>query len=186
MLEYPQNIQCGEFMLEKIDPTFDNARRIFEIVDKERGFLAEFLDWIDVSNRPEDMYVHMYNVSKTDNGSYYIIYQGNIVGSVGVGISSKKHKIAEISYWLSKEYNGRGIMTRSVKAIEKFAFENLDVNRIEIIMDITNSRSESVAQRAGYVKEGTRRQSYMFRRQLRDVFVYSKLKSEWEKDRHNA
>ena len=186
MFEFPKRIQCDDFVLEKINPSFDNARRIFEIVDSEREFLSEFLDWIDVSNCPEDMYIHMYKVSKTDNGSYYIIYNGEIVGSVGVDISSKKNKIAEIAYWLSRKYNGRGIMTRAVQAMEKLAFENMDVNRIEIIMDTKNSRSESVARRNKYLCEGVRRQSYMFRGKLCDVFVYSKLKSEWEKENKNA
>ena len=166
MFEFPKRIQCDDFVLEKINPSFDNARRIFEIVDSEREFLSEFLDWIDVSNCPEDMYIHMYNVSKTDNGSYYIIYDGEIVGSVGVDISSKKNKIAEIAYWLSKKYNGRGIMTRAVQAMEKLAFEK--------------------ARRNKYLCEGVRRQSYMFRGKLCDVFVYSKLKSEWEKENKNA
>lgn len=181
MTAYPKVVQCDDFSLEKIAPTFDNARRIFNIVDKERAFLSEFLEWIDMSHKPEDMYVHMHNASMTDNGTYYIIYSGNIVGSVAVSISSIKNKIAEISYWLSLKYNGRGIMTRSVRAIEKFAFENLDVNRIEIIADTKNSRSASVARRAGYTQEGIKRQGYMMRGKLCDVFVFSKLKSEWEK-----
>ena len=42
------------------------------------------------------------------------------------------------------------------------------------------------ARRAGFVREGVRRQSYMFRDDLRDVFTYSKLKSEWEKENKNA
>ena len=42
------------------------------------------------------------------------------------------------------------------------------------------------ARRAGFVCEGVRRQSYMFRNELRDVFAYSKLKSEWEKENKNA
>ena len=42
------------------------------------------------------------------------------------------------------------------------------------------------ARRAGFVREGVRRQSYMFRNDLRDVFTYSKLRSEWEKENKNA
>ena len=77
-------------------------------------------------------------------------------------------------------------MTRAVKMLERLAFETMPVNRIEIIMDVENVRSESVARRAGFVCEGVRRQSYMFRNELRDVFTYSKLKSEWEKENKNA
>ncbi|MBO8425219.1 MAG: GNAT family N-acetyltransferase [Proteobacteria bacterium] len=185
-MEYPRIIQNADITLKKIDPSFDNARKLFDIVSSERDFLREFLSWVDDVKRPEDMYIHMYKVSKTDNASYYIIYDGQIVGNIGIDISSKKNKIAEIAYWLSRKYNGHGIMTRAVKILEQFAFENMDVNRIEIVMDVDNVKSESVAKRAGYMCEGVRRQSYMFRNELRDVFTYSKLKSEWEKENKNA
>ena len=186
MTEYPKVIKFDDITLEKIEPTFENARRIFDVVDAERDSLRRFLSWIDESRCPEDMFMHMYKVSQTDNGSYYIIYDGNIVGSVGIDISSKKNKIAEIAYWLSTKYTGRGIMTRCVKKLEEFAFKNMDVNRIEIIMETENIKSENVAKRAGYVCEGIRRQSYMIHDKLKDVFTYSKLKSEWEKENKNA
>lgn len=185
-MEYPKVIKFDEITLEKIAPTFENARKIFEIVDAERDSLRRFLSWIDESKCPEDMFMHMYKVSKTDNGSYYIICDGEIVGNVGIDISSSRNKIAEIAYWLSGKYTGRGIMTRCVRQLEKFAFEKMDVNRIEIIMEIDNLKSEGVAKRAGYVCEGVRRQSYMFQGELKDVFTYSKLKSDWEKENKNA
>ena len=186
MTEYPKVIKLDDITLEKIKPTFENARRIFDVVDAERDSLRRFLSWIDESRCPEDMFMHMYKVSQTDNGSYYIIYDGKIVGNVGVDISSKKNKIAEIAYWLSGKYTGRGIMTRCVKKLEEFAFKNMDVNRIEIIMETENIKSENVAKRAGYVCEGIRRQSYMIHDKLKDVYTYSKLKSEWEKGNKNA
>lgn len=186
MTEYPKVIKFDDITLEKIEPTFENARRIFDVVDAERDSLRRFLSWIDESRCPEDMFMHMYKVSQTDNGSYYIIYDGKIVGNVGVDISSKKNKIAEIAYWLSNKYTGRGIMTRCVKKLEEFAFKNMDVNRIEIIMETENIKSENVAKRAGYVCEGIRRQSYMIYDKLKDVYTYSKLKSEWEKGNKNA
>ncbi len=185
-MEYPKIIKSDGFTLEKIAPTFENARKVFEVVDAERDSLRQFLSWIDETRCPEDLFMHIYKVSKTDNGSYYIKYDGKIVGNVGVDISSKKNKIAEIAYWLSGKYTGRGIMTRCVKKLEEFAFKNMDVNRIEIIMETENIKSEGVAKRAGYVCEGIRRQSYLIHDKLKDVFTYSKLKSEWEKENKNA
>ena len=186
MTEYPIKMSVDEVMLEKIKPTFENARKIFAVVDAERDSLRQFLSWVDESRCPEDMYMHMYKVSKTDNGSYYIICDGQIVGNVGIDVSSKKNKIAEIAYWLSSRYRGHGIMTRCVKCLEKYAFENMDINRIEIVMEVDNKKSEAVAKRAGFVCEGIRRQSYMIYDTLKDVFTYSKLKSEWEKENKNA
>ena len=94
--------------------------------------------------------------------------------------------MAEIGYWLSKDYNGRGIMTRAVKALESFGFETFNLNRIGITADSENLKSCAVAERAGYVKEGVLRQANILRGLPRDIAVYSKLKSEWEKENKNA
>ena len=186
MTDFPKSIDCGDFRLEKVEPTFDTARYLFELVDSQREYMAEWLGWVDKSNCPEDMYMHMHKVSQNDNGSYYIIYNGDIVGSAGVDIRSKKNKIAEIGYWLSHDYNGRGIMTRAVHAMEKLAFDMLEMRRVEIRADVRNKKSCAVAERAGYVAEGVLRGAYILRDESTDVAVYSKLKSEWEKENKNA
>ena len=186
MFEFPKRIQCDDFVLEKINPSFDNARRIFEIVDSEREFLSEFLDWIDVSNCPEDMYPHLLKASGVTHPGYYIIVDDKIVGAIDLVRVDEKHKTVEIGYWLSRDYNGRGIMTRAVHAMEKLAFDMLGMHRVEIRADVRNKKSCAVAERAGYVYEGVLRGAYVLRGVPTDIAVRSKLKSEWEKENKNA
>ena len=186
MTDFPKTIDCGDFRLEKIIPSFDNARKIFEIVDSQREFLSEFLDWVDVSNCPEDMYPHLLSVSKITYPGYYIIVDGEIVGSIDFVRIDENQKTVEIGYWLSRDYNGRGIVTRAVRAMEKLAFDMLEMRRVEIRADVRNKKSCAVAERAGYVAEGVLRGAYILRDESTDVAVYSKLKSEWEKENKNA
>ena len=75
-------------------------------------------------------------------------------------------------------------MTEAVKAIEENFF-NRGFNRLTIVMDTENVPSENVAIRCGYKKEGVMRewQYNLVLQSWRDMNLYAKLKSEWEKQR---
>jgi ribosomal-protein-serine acetyltransferase len=77
-------------------------------------------------------------------------------------------------------------MTSAVKLCENLGFNNLNLKRIEIRMDAGNHASAGIPKRLGYVFEGTLRQTFILRDESRDILVYSKLKSEWEKENKNA
>lgn len=61
----------------------------------------------------------------------------------------------EIGYWVRTGYEGKGYVSEAVNRITQFGFETLQANRIFIRCDIANTRSQSVAKRAGFLYEGT-------------------------------
>ena len=67
--------------------------------------------------------------------------------------------------------------------MESEAFKN-GINRIIIRNDTLNTRSAHVTERCGYVLEGVMRQDCWdkYHNCLRDTNIWSKLKSEWEKE----
>jgi RimJ/RimL family protein N-acetyltransferase len=77
-------------------------------------------------------------------------------------------------------------MTRAVKLCENLGFETMNLKRIEIRTDAENGASAAIPKRLGYVFEGTLRQAFALRNDSRDILVFSKLKSEWEKENKNA
>ena len=69
---------------------------------------------------------------------------------------------AEIGYRVVPAARGRGIATEAVTAATAWAFENLDLVRIELAHAVDNAASCLVAIRSGYQLEGTMRQSYVY------------------------
>ncbi|KAI1190482.1 acyl-CoA N-acyltransferase [Nemania serpens] len=64
----------------------------------------------------------------------------------------------EIGYFLSRRFWGRGIMAEAVRALTRWAFATLpDLLRIEASTFQSNVASQRVLEKAGFVKEGTRR-----------------------------
>ena len=109
-----------------------------------------------------------------------IFYQEKIAGVCGYLPLNKKDRIGEIGYWMGAEYEGLGIMTRSVDRVVEMGFEQLDLNRIEIRCATGNRRSRAVAERLGFVQEGILMQDEWLYDHFVDKVVYSKLKSEYK------
>lgn len=59
-------------------------------------------------------------------------------------------KRGEIAYCIDKNYSGRGWITRAVKEITSFAFNDLGLKSLEIIVSSQNNASIRVAEKSGY------------------------------------
>ena len=60
---------------------------------------------------------------------------------------------AEIAYWLLNSARGRGLATGAVRLLTGFAFEELELRRIELLVESSNAASIRVAERAGFRRE---------------------------------
>ena len=86
---------------------------------------------------------------------------------------------AEIGYIVAAEHRGRGVASAILREVTAWAFAQ-GIARAELFIDVRNPASERVAQRAGYVREGTLR-SVHHKGGLRiDATVWSRLPSDPE------
>ena len=87
---------------------------------------------------------------------------------------------ANLSYFTIPTERRRGLATRAVNLAAAFAFEQLGVERLEIKAETDNVASRTVAERAGFVFEGTLRSAGAFRGGRRDLAGYSRLRTDTE------
>ena len=88
----------------------------------------------------------------------------------------------EISYDLAHQYWNRGIMTKAIQAITKYAFKEFHygrVNRVEAFVSTANLPSKNLLMKCGFVLEGILRQHRYHRGAYVDVYSYSLLKSDF-------
>jgi ribosomal-protein-serine acetyltransferase len=88
----------------------------------------------------------------------------------------------EVGYWLDAGFVGRGLATRAVTAILDHAFGPLGLERIGLPTTIDNLRSQGVAERLGFTREGVLRNAAAFPAERRDLVVYGLLAREWPKN----
>jgi RimJ/RimL family protein N-acetyltransferase len=101
-----------------------------------------------------------------------------LLGSVALNHLNRTHNFANVGYWVRSSNIGRGIATASVRLIAKFAFQNLGLTRLEIVVPVGNTPSERTAIKAGTSIEGTLRHRLMLSGKLHNATLYSLLPSD--------
>lgn len=127
----------------------------------------------------EDAVLYIGSVSGNDPVKVFAIdVDGEAVGSIGIfpqaGIYRKN---AEIGYWLSEEYWGRGIMLKAIKEIVRYGFNTFDITRIFARPFAINIQSQKVLQKAGFVKEATFQKSVFKNNEYMDEVYFSVCRS---------
>jgi RimJ/RimL family protein N-acetyltransferase len=107
---------------------------------------------------------------------------GALIGAIGLDINVQ-HARAEVGYWIGKPFWNQGYCTEALKAVIKFGFQELDLNRIQACHFGDNPVSGRVMQKAGMTYEGCRRQHVKRLGTFKDLEGYSILRSEHEQSR---
>lgn len=105
----------------------------------------------------------------------------SIIGNVHLTLN-RMHKRCFIAYMIGDtRYWGQGIATEAIKMATKWAFENLDIARMDAGVYAANIGSIKAVLRAGYKVEGTRRSYVLLDDGSRcDVIEVGLLREEYE------
>lgn len=106
-----------------------------------------------------------------------------IIGSSRYGNISAVNSRLEIGWtWIKKSFHGSGINTHMKYLMLEYAFETLNVCRVELKSDARNLQSRRAMEKIGAQYEGLlRSHTYMPGDQRRDTVYYSILDNEWLK-----
>ncbi len=101
-----------------------------------------------------------------------------LIGAVGL-IIEKKNQRAALGYWMGKPYWGNGYCTEAARAVVRYGFEALGLNRISSTHMKRNPASGRVMQKIGMSHEGSLRKHVVKWDALEDIEMYSILRNEW-------
>ena len=87
---------------------------------------------------------------------------------------------AGIGYCLDDTAWGQGFATEAVGATLRWAFDTLDLNRVQAELDTRNPASARVLEKLGFVREGTLRQDCIVDGEVSDSWVYGLLRAQWK------
>jgi ribosomal-protein-alanine N-acetyltransferase len=109
--------------------------------------------------------------------NFAITIDDQVIGGIGLEMRQDVYrKTALLGYWLSEELWGKGIITEAVKLITQYAFEHLDIIRLQAGVLEKNPASMRVLEKAGYIKEGVLRNAAIKQGEIMDEHVYAILK----------
>ncbi|MGW2346440.1 GNAT family N-acetyltransferase [Streptomyces sp. NPDC001661] len=175
-------------------PTLHTARlrlRPFTGADAERLFalhssarVMRYWDspvWDDPA-RAERFIVKCREVAEEGTGARVAIDRaadGAFVGWCGVTAWNPVCRSASLGYCLGEAMWGRGYATEAAQALLRWAFDTLDLNRVQAEADTRNAGSARVLEKVGFVREGTLREDCVVDGEVSDSWVYGLLRREW-------
>lgn len=174
----------------KIDDTLflrgialSDAKDVFRLTEESRNYLREFLPWLDFTITLEDTQIFIQGsiekYARKEGMTAVIVYQNKIVGVTGFNELDWKNGVAYIGYWLGEQYQGKGLMTKTVKTLTSYAFQTLNMEKVAIKAAVENKKSQAIPKRLGFVKEGIISQAEWLYDHYVDHVVYGMLKEEW-------
>ena len=106
---------------------------------------------------------------------------GKICGSTSMGNISLYDLRLEIGWsWLGKDYRGTDINRHSKFAMMRYAFDELQFERVEFKTDVLNERAKQGLRKVGGIEEGVLRSHMtMWNDRRRSSVYFSVLKNEW-------
>lgn len=98
-----------------------------------------------------------------------------VLGRIILSDLQNNNTAANIGYFLDRKYWNKGIMTECVRAVVKFGFESLELERIFTSVEPNNIASIKVLEKNGFTKEGHLRHCFPLNDGLHDCLIYGKL-----------
>jgi RimJ/RimL family protein N-acetyltransferase len=95
-----------------------------------------------------------------------------------VVLMARKPGTVEIGYWLIPRARGRGLGSRAVGLLARWAVSGGKVARIEALVVPDNTASQRVLENAGFRREGHLRSYLVFESQRADALIYSLLPTD--------
>ena len=107
---------------------------------------------------------------------------GAFVGSIGLNEVNRLHGFANLTYWVRSSRTGQGIASTGIRLVAPIAFEQLHLNRLQLVIAMGNRASIRVAEKVGAHREGVLGDRILFRGRPEDAVMYSLLAEDrrWE------
>ncbi|GAB6098540.1 GNAT family protein [Halanaerocella petrolearia] len=103
------------------------------------------------------------------------------IGQIDFADLDHKNGYGELGIVIGKPSKlNKGLGTETLELFLAFGFEELRLNRIELVCYEYNQRAQHVYEKVGFIKEGVRRKKIYRNGQYYDEYLYGILKEEWE------
>lgn len=105
---------------------------------------------------------------------------GSIAGRININnVVRGAGQFASLGYWVAESANGRGVGTRAVKEASDYAFDHLNLHRLEAGTLVHNLGSQRVLEKNGFCYYGTAPALIRIAGVWQDHRLYQKLNERW-------
>ncbi|MFF6999289.1 GNAT family N-acetyltransferase [Streptomyces sp. NPDC008313] len=160
-----------------------HAEELFAHIDRARDFIGRYVALASVITDVDAARTFLQSYADrraADSGSLHGLWlDGKLVGGLLFRVFDATAGNCEAGCWLEPSASGRGLVTRGMRPLLEWAFDERGIHRVEWIASTENEPSVNVARRLGMTREGVLREHYLYRGERQDMEVWSLLAPEW-------
>ncbi|MBW3113399.1 GNAT family N-acetyltransferase [Bacillus sp. MCCB 382] len=179
LIEFPSRIETRRLYIRPCMP--GDGSDVFRAISDSRNELKPWLPFARKESTLEEVEAGVREsyaefIKKTDIRLHIYLKETNeFIGSTGLHRIDWDVPKVEIGYWLHTKHTKKGYIVEAVKALTRFALNDLSCRRVEIRCDERNSASRKVPERLGFKLEGLFRNDHLDENGIdgRDTCVYS-------------
>lgn len=173
-----QQIKTERLLLRKIQP--DDAEMVYMWMGDPE--VCKYERW---KPHPNSDYSHGYIIEVFDGYKSDYTYQwgielnGKLIGSVSIVNINDYDQKAILGYCLAREFWSNGYTTEAVKAVLRYMFIEIGLNRIEASHSINNIASGRVLEKVGMLLEGQSKDYYFCNSGFQDSRLFGLTKEQY-------
>ncbi|MDK9760222.1 GNAT family N-acetyltransferase, partial [Vibrio sp. D173a] len=126
------------------------AAQYAQLVSTQTDYLSQWLAWPPHCQTEQDLRIFiqrsLHDYAEGKSMTCAIVYQDAIVGNCSFNTINHDLKKVTVGYWLSESQQGKGIVTQVVTKLIEIAFEELDMEKVEISAAVENTASRAVCE----------------------------------------
>ena len=162
----------------------EHAEELNALIRKNFEHIREWSAWLTEKELPIErtrtwIATNLQRFAENEGFTIGIWHNGALGGQIDYGNFNWNDRKVEIGYWLGAAFEGKGLVTNSCRILIDHAFNELNLNRIEIRCAVENRKSRKIPERLGFIQEGIAREGGWLHDHFVDDVVYSMLSSEW-------
>jgi [ribosomal protein S5]-alanine N-acetyltransferase len=174
-------IETDRLVLRQI--TKDDGEDIFKYLSDEKVMKYYGLEpFKSIGEALEEIEWYQSTFDEDSGIRWGITLKGNrkVIGSCGFLNKVPQHYRSEIGFELSKDFWGQGIANEALEAVITYGFEQLNLQRIQALIEPPNILSRKLVERNGFIKEGLLRNYEFTCGKFDDLFMYSLIKQDFK------
>jgi ribosomal-protein-serine acetyltransferase len=171
----------GDGLTLRLHQVYD-AQRQYELVRKNFEGFRPFFRWANDSySLDTEIVLAKRMLELYANGTRLCVsvwQDGQFAGSAAINPDPESLD-AQVGYWLDEDWRGKGIMSRTVKALMHYAFRLRGMQRFYLRAAEDNQPSRALAERLGMSQEAIMRGEDLINGRFVDHVLYSVLAGEF-------
>jgi RimJ/RimL family protein N-acetyltransferase len=157
LMKHWNNVEVKKFLLVSVPHSIQEEEEWVKYTWKQRKNGKSFI--FAIINKETDLYI----------------------GNIEIKITSQSSRRGEIGIVIfNKNYWNKGFGTESIKILLKFAFNNLNLNSVELEVFANNQRAIQCYKKCGFKQMGVRREAIFMEGKYIDSLLLDMTVNEWK------